>query len=178
MSRLKQKYQQEIKAALQEKFQYRNPMMVPRLEKVVISMGVAEATKDRNIMQDCVRELSMISGQKPVVTKARKSIANFKLRQGQAIGAKVTLRGIRMYDFVDRFLNIACPRIRDFRGFRNGGDGRGNFSVGVSSQDIFAEVNLDELKRAQGMNVTFVTTAKSDEECVELLTLLGMPFRK
>lgn len=178
MSRLQDRYRTDARKALQERFKYANPMEVPRLEKVVISMGVAEATKDRNVMQDCVRELALISGQRPVVTKSKKAIANFKLRKGQAIGAKVTLRRRRMYDFVDRFLNIAAPRIRDFRGFSAKGDGQGNFSVGVESQDIFAEVPLDEMKRSQGMNITFVTTAKTNEECLELMRLLGMPFRK
>jgi large subunit ribosomal protein L5 len=177
MSRLREKYRREVRPALQERFKYRNPMMVPTLEKVVISMGVAEATKDRNVIQDCVRELSLISGQRPIVTKAKQAIANFKLRKGQAIGVKVTLRGRRMFDFLDRMLNIAAPRIRDFRGFTGKPNGR-VFTVGLSSQDIFAEVILDEMKRTQGMDVTIVTTAKSGEETVELLRLLGMPFRK
>jgi large subunit ribosomal protein L5 len=178
MSRLRKKYREEIREALHKRFSYGNCMLIPRLEKVVISMGVAEATKDRNVIQDCVRELSMISGQKPQVTKASKSIANFKLREGQAIGLKVTLRGERMWHFIDRFINIVSPRIRDFRGFKARGDGRGNYSVGLSSQDVFPEVDLDQIKRTQGMNVTVVTTARSDDECNELLKGLGMPFVK
>lgn len=176
MSRLKEKYQTQVRAGLQKRFAYANPMMVPRLKKVVISMGVAEATKDRNVIEDCVRELSLISGQRPVKTFAKKAVANFKLREGQAIGVMVTLRDKRMYDFIDRFLSIAAPRIRDFRGF-TGKPNAGAFSVGVSSQDIFAEVPLDDIKRTQGMNITFVTTAETGAETLELLRLLGMPFR-
>lgn len=177
MSRLQKKYQEEVKSALQNRFQYKNPMLLPILKKIIISMGVAEATKDKNAMQDCVKELTLLSGQKPVLTRARKSIANFKLRQGQAIGAKVTLRKKRMYDFLDRFCNIVSPRIRDFRGFPLKCDGRGNYSIGIEEQQIFPEINLDEVKRTQGMNITFVTTAKTDSECVELLKQLGLPFK-
>lgn len=177
MSRLKKRYQTEVKSALQEKFNYQNPMQVPGLLKVVINMGIAEATKDKNLIQDCVKEMAMLSGQKPVVTKAKKAISNFKLREKQPIGVKVTLRGQRMYDFVDRFVNIVCPRIRDFRGFSSKCDGMGNFSLGLEDQQIFPEINLDEVKRTQGMHITFVTNAKTDEECVELLRLLGVPFK-
>ena len=177
MSRLQKKYQEEVKSAPQNRFQYKNPMLLPILKKIIISMGVAEATKDKNAMQDCVKELTLLSGQKPVLTRARKSIANFKLRQGQAIGAKVTLRKKRMYDFLDRFCNIVSPRIRDFRGFPLKCDGRGNYSIGIEEQQIFPEINLDEVKRTQGMNITFVTTAKTDSECVELLKQLGLPFK-
>lgn len=177
MSRLQKRYKEEVKNALQEQFQYQNSMLMPVLKKIVISMGVAEATKDKNAMQDCVKELTLLSGQKPVLTRARKSIANFKLRQGQAIGVKVTLRKKRMYDFLDRFCNIVSPRIRDFRGFPTRCDGRGNYSIGIEEQQIFPEINLDEMKRTQGMNITFVTTAKSDKECVELLRQLGLPFK-
>ncbi|MBI3211694.1 MAG: 50S ribosomal protein L5, partial [Simkania negevensis] len=146
--------------------------------KIVISMGVGEAVKDKNIIQDCVKELSYISGQKPIVTKARVSIANFKLREGQAIGLKVTLRGKRMYDFFDRFTNIVCPRIRDFRGFKKRGDGRGSYTLGLDDHQVFPELKLDEVKREQGMNITFVTNASNEEESLELLRQLGLPFMK
>lgn len=177
MSRLQKRYKEEVKKALHEKFDYANSMLIPILQKIVISMGVAEAAKDKNVMQDCVRDMTSLSGQKPIVTKAKNSVANFKLRQGQAIGVKVTLRKKRMYDFMDRFCNIVSPRIRDFRGFPLKGDGQGNYSLGIEEQQIFPEINLDEVKRTQGMNITFVTTARSDEECVELLKTLGLPFK-
>ncbi len=178
MSRLKKRYQEEIKEALNKKFSYTNPTKIPELKKVVISMGVAEAIKDKNVLQDCVKELTLISGQKPVITMAKKSVANFKLREGQAIGLKVTLRGKRMYDFFDRFCNIVCPRIRDFRGFNKKGDKRGSYSLGLSDQQMFPELNLDEVKRDQGMNITFVTTAQEEKECLELLTQLGLPYKR
>lgn len=177
MTRLKEKYQNSVKGSLQETFAYTNPMKVPILVKVVISMGLAEASKDKNALQDAIKELMALSGQKPLICKARKAISNFKLREGQTIGAKVTLRGKRMYEFMDRFVNVVCPRIRDFRGFSSKCDGRGNFSLGLEDQQVFPEVNLDEVKRSQGMHITFVTTAQTDEECVELLRLLGMPFK-
>jgi large subunit ribosomal protein L5 len=179
MSRLKKRYLDEIKPALQEKFAYKNPMQIPGVIKVVINMGIAEASKDKNAIQDCVKEMSMLSGQKPIIRKAKQAISNFKLREGQPIGVKVTLRGARMYDFIDRFVNIVCPRIRDFRGFSTKCDGRGNYSLtpGLDDQQIFPEINLDEVKRTQGMHITFVTTALTDEECVELLRLLGVPFK-
>jgi len=177
MSRLKKRYQTELKPELQKKFGYKNPMQVPGLVKVVINMGIAEASKDKNAIQDCLKEMTMLSGQKPIVTKAKKAISNFKLREKQPIGIKVTLRGVRMYDFIDRFVNIVCPRIRDFRGFSSKCDGMGNFSLGLDDQQIFPEINLDEVKRAQGMHITFVTSSKTDEECVELLRLLGVPFK-
>lgn len=177
MARLKKRYHEVVKAELQKKFAYSNPMMIPALKKIVINMGIAEATKDKNALQDCVKELTMLSGQKPIIRKAKKAVSNFKLREGQPIGIKVTLRGKRMFDFIDRFFNISCPRIRDFRGFPSKCDGRGNYSLGLDDQQIFPEINLDHVKRAQGMNITFVTTAASDEECVELLRLLGLPFK-
>lgn len=176
MSRLKNKYTKEIREALNARFSYKNSMLIPQLKKIVISMGVADATKDKNAIPECQKELSMISGQKPLITRSKKSIANFKLREGQAIGLKVTMRRKRMYDFFDRFCNIISPRIRDFRGFPVKFDGRGNYSLGLDDQQIFPEINLDEVKRTQGMNITFVTTANTDEECMELLKLLGMPF--
>lgn len=177
MSRLKKRYQEEIKQELLKKFGYSNPNLIPRLEKVVINMGIAEASKDKNSIQDCVNELTMLSGQKPIITKAKKAISNFKLREGQPIGVKVTLRGVRMFDFIDRFFSIVCPRIHDFRGFPTKCDGRGNFTLGIDDQQIFPEINLDAVKKTQGMNMTFVTSAKSDEECIELLRLLGLPFK-
>ncbi len=178
MSHLKKQYKEEIRQELKGKFSYENDMCIPELKKIVISMGVAEALKDKNAMQDAIKELTLISGQKPVVTKAKKSVANFKLREGQAIGLKVTLRGARMYDFMYRFTNIVSPRIRDFRGFSKKCDGLGNYSLGLDDQQVFPELNLDEVKRTQGMNITFVTSAKTDAECFELLTLLGMPYKK
>lgn len=178
MSRLKKKYVEEIRASLKEKFSLENEMRIPMLKKIIISMGIAEALKDKNVMQDCTKELALISGQKPIVTKAKKSISNFKLREGQVIGAKVTIRGVRMYEFFDRFTNIVCPRIRDFRGFKKKGDGRGSYSLGISDQQIFPELNLDEVKREQGMNITFVTSAGNEEQCLELLTQLGLPFKR
>ncbi len=178
MSRLKKKYQEEVKMQLQEKFQYANSMLIPKLIKVVISMGMAEASKDKSAIQECLKELSLLSGQKAILTRSKKSIANFKLREGQTIGAKVTLRKQRMFDFFDRFCHIVSPRIRDFRGFSLKGDGSGNYSLGLEDQQIFPEINLDEVKRTQGMNITFVTSAATDEECVELLKLLGLPFKE
>lgn len=178
MSRLRKQYTEEIKAEMTKRFGYKNVMLVPKLAKVVINMGVSEAVKDKGVLPDHLNELALIAGQKPVPTLAKISVSNFKLREGQAIGAMVTLRGSRMYDFVDRFLNIDAPRIRDFRGFKRKADGRGNYSLGLDSQEIFHGLNLDDVKRTQGMNITFVTTAKSDEECLAMLEMLGMPFSK
>ena len=177
MSRLQKRYKEEVKAALKEKFAYKNSMLVPSLKKIVISMGLAEAIKDKNAVQDCIKELTNLSGQKPIAMRARKSVANFKLREGQTIGLKVTLRNKRMYEFLDRFCHIVSPRIRDFRGFSAKCDGRGNYSLGLDEQQIFPEINLDEVKRTQGMNITFVTSANTDMECFELLYKLGLPFK-
>lgn len=177
MSRLKKRYLETVKPELKNKFNIPNLMMVPRVLKIVINMGVAEAAKDKNSLQDCINEMTQLSGQKPIITKAKKAISNFKLREDQAIGIKVTLRGKRMYEFMDRFFNLACPRIRDFRGFPSKCDGRGNYTLGIDDQQIFPDINLDAVKRAQGMHITFVTTARNDEECVELLRLLGLPFK-
>jgi large subunit ribosomal protein L5 len=177
MSRVKEKYQKEVKKALQEKFGYKNPMLMPGVKKIVISMGLAEASKDKNAMQEAITELTLLSGQKPILTRSKKAIANFKLREDQIVGAKVTLRGLRMYDFMDRFFHIVSPRIRDFRGFPLKCDGRGSYSLGLEDQQIFPEINLDLVKRTQGMNITFVTSAKTDEECIELLRGLGLPFK-
>lgn len=177
MSRLKKRYLEQVKAELQSKFAFDNPMKIPKVLKIIINMGIAEASKDKNSIQDCVSELAQLSGQKPVITKAKKAISNFKLREGQPIGIKVTLRGVRMYEFMDRFFNLACPRIPDFRGFPSKCDGSGNFTLGLEDQQIFPDVNLDNVKKTQGMNITFVTSAQTDEECVELLRLLGLPFK-
>lgn len=177
MSRLQKRYKEEVKQALREKYKYSNAMLIPSLKKIVISMGLAEATKDKNALQDCVKEMTSLSGQKPILTKAKKSVANFKLREDQTIGLKVTLRKKRMYDFFDRFCHIVSPRIRDFRGFPLKCDGSGNYSLGLEEQQIFPEINIDEVKRTQGMNITFVTSATNDEECMELLKLLGLPFK-
>ena len=177
MSRLQKRYKEDVQKALLEKFKYENCMLIPTLKKIVISMGLAEATKDKNALQDCVKEMTLLSGQKPVLMKARKSVANFKLREGQSIGLKVTLRKKRMFDFFDRFCHIVTPRIRDFRGFPIKCDGSGNYSLGIEEQQIFPEINLDDVKRTQGMNITFVTSARTDEECFELLKSLGLPFK-
>lgn len=177
MSRLKERYLSHVRAALQEKFAYKNPMLIPGLQKIVVSMGIAEAAKDKNAIEDHAKELAMLTGQLPLRTKARKAISNFKLREGQVIGLVVTLRGQRMWDFADRFFNIVAPRIRDFRGFKRKGDGRGNYSVGVNDQQIFPEVDLDAVKRQQGMNITFVTSAREEKEAIELLSQLGCPFK-
>lgn len=177
MSRLKKRYQEEIKPQLQEKFAYKNPMQIPRAIKIVVSMGLGEASKDKTTLRQAFDELTLLTGQRPVYTKARVAISNFKLREGQQIGAKVTLRGVRMYEFMDRFFNIVCPRIRDFRGFGKKCDGRGSYSLGIEDQQIFPEI-IDLVKRTQGMNITFVTSAPTDAECVELLGALGLPFKQ
>jgi large subunit ribosomal protein L5 len=177
MSRLYKKFKEEIVPAQKARHPEKCPMELAVLKKIVISMGLGDALKDKNAIQEHSEELALLAGQKPVVTKAKKAISNFKLREEQPIGLMVTLRGKRMYDFLDRFCNIVAPRIRDFRGFGNKCDGRGNFSFGINDQQIFPEINLDKVKRTQGMNITMVTTAKSDADCVELLTLLGFPFK-
>jgi large subunit ribosomal protein L5 len=177
MSRLRKKFKEELLPELRARHPQRCAMELPSLKKIVISMGLSEALKDKNALQEHGKELAALSGQKPVQTKAKKAISNFKLREGQAIGLMVTLRGNRMYDFLDRFCHIVAPRIHDFRGFAKKGDGRGNYNFGITDQQIFPEINLDEVKRAQGMNVTLVTSAKNDVDCIELLTLLGFPFK-
>jgi large subunit ribosomal protein L5 len=178
-TRLKEKYDNNVFKALVDKFSYENPMEVPKLEKVTINMGLGEAKDNSKIMESAVEELGLITGQKPVVTKAKKSIANFKVRQGMPVGAKVTLRGENMYTFVDKFINIALPRVRDFKGVsRNSFDGRGNYSLGVKEQLIFPEIEYDKVDMIKGMNIVFTTTAKTDEEAAALLELLGMPFEK
>jgi len=179
LSRLKEVYQNEIMDAMTKKFGYKNSMEVPKLEKVVINMGVGEAKENAKVLDSAVADLEKISGQKPVVTKAKRSVANFKLREGMAIGCKVTLRGKRMYEFVDRLINLALPRVRDFRGVNpNAFDGRGNYALGIKEQLIFPEIEYDKIDKVRGMDVIFVTTAKSDEEARELLTQFNMPFTK
>jgi len=177
MSRYKKKYLEEIKGQLKKNHPNLNVMQLPKLKKIVISLGLNEAVKDKSSMQAHNKELALLSGQKPIFTKAKKAVSNFKLRKDQPIGLKVTLRGKRMYDFLDRFINIVCPRIRDFRGFKPKGDKRGCISVGLSDQQVYPEINLDEVTRTQGMNVTFVTTAKDDEMSVEFLKMFGFPFK-
>jgi len=178
MTTLKEQYNTEIKDALQKEFNYPNRMMIPGLSKIIINMGIAEITKDKNAIKDCEAELAAITGQKPIITNAKKSISNFKLREGQPVGMKVTLRGQRMYDFIYRFVHVVCPSIRDFRGLKRSFDSRGNYSLGLPGQEIFPEINLDNMKRTQGMNITFVTTAQTDAECEKLLELVGIPFEK
>jgi large subunit ribosomal protein L5 len=178
-SRLKEKYQQQVRPTLQERFKYSNPMQVPKLEKVVINMSVGDAIQNSKALDVAVRELSQISGQKPVITKARKSIAAFKLREGMNIGAKVTLRGERMYVFLDKLFNIVLPRIRDFRGLnRRSFDGRGNYNLGLREQLVFPEIEYDKVDKARGMDIVIVTTAKNDEEATEFLTQMGLPLQK
>lgn len=178
MSRLREKYLKEVVPGLQSRFGYKNVMQIPRLEKVVINMGVGEATQDAKVIDAAVKDLTLIAGQKPVVTKAKKSIANFKVRAGATVGCKVTLRGERMYEFLDKLFNVAFPRIRDFRGVSpQSFDGRGNYNLGLREQLIFPEINYDNIDKIRGMDVVIVTTAQSDEEAYELLKLLGMPFR-
>jgi len=178
-ARLREIYKNEVFNALMEKFKYKNIMEVPKLEKITINMGLGEAKDNAKLMETAVEELALISGQKPVVTKSKKSIANFKVRQGMPVGAKVTLRGDNMYEFADKFFNISLPRVRDFKGVsRNSFDGRGNYSVGIKEQLIFPEINFDKVDKIKGMNIIFTTTAKTDEEAQALLEFLGMPFEK
>ena len=178
MARLKEMYQNEIVEAMIKKFGYKNIMEVPKLDKIVINMGVGEAKDNAKVLDSAVRDLEIISGQKAVLTKAKKSVANFKLREGMAIGCKVTLRGEK-YEFADRLINLALPRVRDFRGVNaNAFDGRGNYALGIKEQLIFPEIEYDKVDKVRGMDIIFVTTAKTDEEARELLTLFNMPFAK
>jgi large subunit ribosomal protein L5 len=178
-ARLKETYKNQVFNAMMEKFKYKNVMEVPKLEKITLNMGLGEAKDNAKIMETAVEELALITGQRPVVTKAKKSIANFKVREGMPIGAKVTLRGDNMYEFADKLFNIALPRVRDFKGVnRNSFDGRGNFSMGIKEQLIFPEIVYDQVDVIKGMNIVFTTTAKTDEEAQALLELLGMPFAK
>ena len=178
-ARLRETYNNEVFGALKEKFQYKNVMEVPKLTKITINMGLGEAKDNAKIMESAVEEIALISGQRPVITKAKKSIANFKVRQGMPVGAKVTLRGDNMYEFADKFFNIALPRVRDFKGVsKNSFDGRGNYAMGIKEQLIVPEINYDQVETIKGMDIVFTTTAKSDEEAMALLQLLGMPFEK
>ena len=177
MSRLLEKYKSEVIGAMTKKFSYKNVMQVPKLEKIVINMAVGDAVGNAKVLESAIADLTTIAGQKPVITRARKSLAAWKLRKGMAIGCKVTLRGRRMYEFLDKFMNIALPRVRDFRGVsRNAFDGRGNYAIGVKEQLIFPEIEYDKIDKIRGMDIIVVTTAKTDEEAREFLALMGMPF--
>ena len=179
MNRLKEKYQKEITPALVSKFSYKSVMQAPQLDKIVINMGVGDAVSNSKALDVAVEELAQISGQKPVVTKAKKSIAGFRLREGMPIGAKVTLRGERMYEFLDKLISVSLPRVRDFRGVsKKSFDGRGNYTLGVKEQLIFPEIDYDKVNKVRGMDIVIVTTANTDEEARELLTQFGMPFQK
>ncbi len=179
MTRLREMYQNEIVDSMVKKFGYKNVMQVPKLEKIVINMGIGEAKENSKVLDAAMAELAIISGQKPVTTKAKNSIANFKIREGMPIGCKVTLRGARMYEFLDRLVNLALPRVRDFRGVNpNAFDGRGNYALGIKEQLIFPEIEYDKVDKVRGMDVIIVTTAVTDEEARELLAQFGMPFRK
>lgn len=179
MARLKATYKEQVLPALMEKFQYKSVMQAPKIEKIIINMGVGEAKENAKFLENAVEEMSIIAGQKPVVTKARKSISNFKLREGMAVGCKVTLRGDHMYEFFDKLVNIALPRVRDFRGVsKTSFDGRGNYALGIKEQLIFPEINYDKIDKIRGMDIIITTTANTDEEARELLRLMGMPFTK
>ena len=179
MSRLKDLYSNEIKDAMVKKFGYKNVMQIPKLDKIVINMGVGEAKENAKVLDTAIKDLETITGQKAVVTRAKKSVANFKLREGMPIGCKVTLRGEKMYEFTDRLVNLALPRVRDFRGVNpDAFDGRGNYALGIKEQLIFPEIEYDKVDKVIGMDIIFVTTAETDEEARELLTLFGMPFKK
>lgn len=179
MSRYKEMYSNEVVAAMTKKFGYKNTLQVPKLDKIVINMGIGEAKENAKILEAAMKDLEIISGQKPVATKAKNSIANFKIRQGMPIGCKVTLRGEKMYEFLDRLVNLALPRVRDFRGVNaNSFDGRGNYALGIREQIIFPEIEFDKVDKVRGMDIIFVTTAKTDEEARELLALFNMPFQK
>lgn len=178
-SRLKDKYLNEVVPALMEKFNYKNIMEVPKVEKIILNMGVGEAKDNPKALEAAVEEMTIIAGQKPVTTKAKKSVANFKIREGMAVGCKVTLRGQRMFDYLDKLMNIALPRVRDFRGVSSTSfDGRGNYSLGIKEQLIFPEIDYDKIDKIKGMDIIIVTSAKTDEEAREFLALMGMPFKK
>jgi len=179
MARLKELYTAEVAPALMKKFEYKSPMQIPRFDKVVLNIGAGDAKENAKVIDTIIADLTLITGQKAVPTYAKKSVANFKLRAGQKIGAKVTLRGERMYEFMDRLFNLALPRVRDFKGINpNGFDGRGNYSLGLKEQLIFPEIEYDKVEKIRGMDIVFVTTAKTDEEARELLSLMGAPFAK
>ena len=179
MTRLQEKYVKEVVPAMIEKFGYKNIMEVPKLEKIVINMGVGEAKENQKVLESAVADLTLIAGQKPILTRAKKSVANFKIRENMALGCKVTLRKAQMFEFADKLISIALPRVRDFRGINpNAFDGRGNYALGIKEQLIFPEIEYDKVDKVRGMDIIFVTTAKTDEEARELLKLLGMPFSK
>ena len=179
MSRLKEQYQNEIVDAMVKKFGYKNIMEVPKLDKIVVNMGVGEAKENAKLLEAAIKDMEAITGQKVIETKAKNSVANFKIREGMAIGCKTTLRGEKMYEFMDRLINLALPRVRDFRGVnQNSFDGRGNYALGIKEQLIFPEIEYDKVDKVRGMDIIFVTTANTDEEARELLTLFGMPFKK
>jgi len=179
MTRLKDLYKSKIISELINEFGYKNPMAVPKMEKIVVSMGVGKTTQDKKFLDLAKSDLTMITGQMPIVCKAKKSVSNFKVREGDKTGLKVTLRGVRMYEFMDRLISLVIPRVRDFRGLNpNGFDGRGNYSLGLTEQTIFPEIDAGKVEFQQGMNITFVTTAKTDEEARRMLALFGMPFKK
>ena len=179
MTVMRAKYEQEVRKALMEKYGYKSPMQIPKLDKIVINIGVGEAKDNAKALESAVADLAAITGQQPVVTKAKKSVANFKIREGMNLGCKVTLRSDKMYEFVDRLFNIALPRVRDFRGINpNAFDGRGNYALGIKEQLIFPEIDYDKIDKIRGMDIIFVTTAKTDEEARELLSLMGAPFTK
>lgn len=179
MNRLMERYQNDVVKSLVEKFNYSSSMQAPKVEKIVLNIGVGDAVSNSKLLDEAVNELTLITGQKPVITRAKKSIAGFKLREGAPIGCKATLRGERMYEFLDKLVNISLPRVRDFRGVSNNSfDGRGNYTLGIKEQLIFPEINFDKVNKLRGMDIVFVTTAKSDEEGRELLAQLGMPFKK
>lgn len=179
MSRLKEQYDSEIKAAMMKKFGYKNELQIPKLEKIVVNMGVGDAKENTKVLDAAVKDMEKITGQKAIITKAKKSVANFKLREGMAIGCKTTLRASKMYEFADRLINLALPRVRDFRGVNpNAFDGRGNYALGLKEQLIFPEIDYDQVEKVRGMDIVFVTTAKTDEEARELLRLFGMPFAR
>jgi len=179
VSRLKDLYMDEIREQMMKKFGYKNIMQVPKLDKIVVNMGIGEARENEKILEAATRDMATITGQKPVITKAKKSIANFKIREGMPIGCKVTLRGDRMYEFLDRLVNLALPRVRDFRGVNpNSFDGRGNYALGIKEQLIFPEIEYDKIDKVRGMDIIFTTTAKTDEEARELLRLFNMPFAR
>ena len=179
MNRLRQKYENEVKNQMVEKFGYKSVMQIPTIDKIVINMGIGDAVSNSKVLDEAVAELALITGQKPVITRAKKSIAGFRLREGMPIGCKVTLRGERMYDFLDKLVSVSLPRVRDFRGVsKKSFDGRGNYTLGVKEQLIFPEINYEQVNRVRGMDIVIVTTASKDEEARELLSLLGMPFAK
>ena len=179
MARLRDLYKSKIVPELTKEFSYKNPMAVPRMEKVIVSMGVGKAVQDKKFMELAKKDLTMITAQTPLVCKAKKSVSNFKVRQGNETGLKVTIRGVRMYEFMDRLISLAIPRVRDFRGLNpRSFDGRGNYSMGLAEQSVFPEINPAQIEFQQGMNITFVTTARTDEEARKMLSLFGMPFRE